>query len=68
MRRTYWIKYKNVYGEQKFDKVVWTSPEDRPSWHKVEALSDWKESHKGYGHLRITSVFTKAEMKENGYM
>ena len=66
MTRTYWIKHNTVEGV-KFDKVVFRDKEDRPRWHKVGALSMWKESHKGYGYLRIDSVFTKEEMKANGY-
>lgn len=67
MQRTYWIRYMSVNGV-KFDKVVHKSPEERARWHKVEALSAWKETHKGYGWMRINSVYTKQEMVANGYM
>lgn len=67
MTRTYYIKH-NALGETKFDKVVHRSPEERPRFHKLEALIAWKEEHKGYGCLRINSVYTKQEMKTNGWM
>ena len=67
MQRTYWIRYRTVDGI-KFDKVVCRDKDTRPRWHKVMALTNWKAQHKGYGYLRIDSVFTKAEMKANGYM
>ena len=67
MQKTYWIMYTAV-GGVKFDKVTHRSPEDRPRWHKVEALCNWKAEHKGYGWMTIRSVYTKDEMKANGYM
>ena len=66
MRRTYWIKYTRL-GETLFDKVVYNSVDERPSWHKAGALTAWKKTNKGYGYLRINSVFTKKEMEEIGY-
>ncbi len=67
MTRTYWIKHNTIDGV-KFDKVVYTSPEDRLSWHKVEALNKWKRLNIGYGRLTIMNVYTKQEMKANGYI
>lgn len=67
MTRTYYIKHNTIDGV-KFDKVTHRSTEDRPRWHKVEALTTWKQEHRGYGFLRIDSVFTTDEMKANGYM
>ena len=66
MQRTYYIRYQSVTGI-KFDKITHRSVEDRPRWHKVEALEQWKSTHRGYAKLRIDSVFTKEEMKANGY-
>lgn len=63
MTRTYYIEH-DVLGEKRFDKVVHKSIENRPRWHKVEALSIWKKSHKGYGYLRIDKVHTKEEFEE----
>ena len=67
MTKTYYIKYE-LLGEIHFDKVTHKSIEERPRWHKVEALNKWKETHKGYGWMRIDHVFTKEEMKINGYL
>ena len=69
MQRTYYIKYPtihlNEYGERfYFQKVVYKSDDERPSWHKVGALNEWQRSHKGYGRMTIGSVFTIAEMKK----
>lgn len=67
MIRTYWIRYNTITG-WKFDKVIHRSIEDRPRFHKVEALMEWEKEHKGYGgSMTIRNVFTKQEMKENGY-
>ena len=67
MRRTYWIRHNTIEGI-KFDKVVYTDKEDRPSWHKVGALDAWKKENKGYNYMTIKNVYTKEEMKANGYM
>ena len=66
MQRTYYSRYDRINGE-KFDKITYRSPEDRPRWHKVEALEQWKRDHRGYAKLTIRDVFTKAEMKDMGY-
>ena len=63
MTRTYYIEHKTVNGT-KFDKVTYTSVEDRASWHKVEALNEWKKEHKGYAKLTIKNVHTIKEYKE----
>lgn len=62
MQRTYYIKYKTLDGI-KYDKVVYKSKENRPRFHKVEALSEWKKQHKGYHYLNINSVYTLEEFK-----
>ena len=67
MQKTYWIRHTTVNGVQ-FDKVTHRSNDTRPRWHKIEALENWKADHKGYAYLRINSVYTKDEMKANGYM
>ncbi len=67
MQRTYYIRYQSVDGVR-VDKLTHKSPEDRCRFHKVEALNVWKSTHKGYGWMTIASVFTKEEMKANGYM
>ena len=67
MTRTYWIRYNTMNG-WKFDKVIHKSTEDRQRFHKVEALDRWKEEHKGYGLMTARNVYTKQEMKANGYM
>ena len=67
MTRTYYIKH-NVLGETKFDKITFRHPDERPVHHRVLALLAWKEKHKGYGCLRVNSVYTKQEMKMFGYM
>ena len=67
MQRTYWIRHMTVQGCWQFDKIVYRDKDDRPRWHKVYALEKWKQEHKGYGHLRINSVFTKQEMIAKGF-
>ena len=67
MRRTYWIRHRTMDGV-KFDKVVYTDKDTRPRWHKVGALEAWKQEHKGYAYLQVNAVYTKDEMKANGYM
>ena len=66
MQRTYYIKHNTING-LKFDKVICKVNDPRPSWHKVYALTEWKQEHRGYSHLRINSVLTIAEMKEQGF-
>ena len=67
MTRTYYIKH-DVLGQTKFDKITFRNPDERPVHHRVLALLAWKEKHKGYGYLRVNSVYTKQEMKMFGYM
>lgn len=66
MQRTYWIRYNTINGV-KFDKITYKDVDDRPRFHKLGALDSWKRDHKGYSYLRINSVYTKSEMKANGY-
>lgn len=67
MQRTYYIAHDTIKGWA-FDKVVYRSREDRPRFHKVEALIEWKKTHKGYWYLTIRNVYTVREMKENGFI
>ena len=65
MQRTYYVKYSALDGI-KYDKIVHRSPEDRPRWHKVEALDVWKSNHAGHSKLTIKNVLTASEYrKEN---
>lgn len=67
MTRTYYIRYRSPvppYGEWKYDKVKHTSPEDRPNWHKVEALNEWKKNNPGHSRMTISSVLTISEYKK----
>ena len=64
MTRTYYIRYSTIFGE-KVDKIQYTSPEDRPRFHKVEALNKWKATHVGYGAMICKDhVFTPDEWKK----
>lgn len=65
MTRTYYIRFHNCFGEEMWDKIKYTSPEDRPRFHKVEALQQWKQSHPGHGRMTILNhVFTREEWKQ----
>ena len=57
MTRTYYIRFPNGFGEEMWDKIKYTSTEDRPRFHKVEALNSWKAKHPGYGAMvcKVTS-------------
>lgn len=67
MTRTYWIRHNTMNG-MAFDKIVYRSVEERPNFHKVEALNEWMKAHKNHGFMTIKNVYTKQEMKANGYM
>ena len=62
MTRTYYIEHETMNGK-KFDKVTYTSSEDRTRWHKVEALNEWKKNNKGYAKLNISAVHSIKEYK-----
>lgn len=63
MQRTYYIRYP-YGGETRYEKVVHRSPENRPNFHKIEALNRWKFFHAGYGYLNIRAVLTPKEYRD----
>lgn len=64
MTRTYYIRFITVHGEM-WDKIKYTSPEDRPRFHKGEALQSWKMNHPGYGAMICKDhIFTREEWKQ----
>lgn len=68
MTRTYWIEHRDCFGRKHYDKLTHRSHEDRPRWHRVEALDLWKKNHPGHGKLTIEAVRTREEMKAKGLL
>ena len=65
MTRTYYIRFNDCFGNEQWDKIKYKSPEDRPQFHKVEALNSWKANHPGFGAMICKNhIFTREEWKQ----